>query len=378
VYVTSVGPPPRVYVYEETPLGPVEVGTIDLPSDSDPGSASFGEDGYLYVVDHAQQRIFVISPFSGRVVDTIGTPVVQFITGYIQLYHALVQAARATSAGALLDFGDGFSAGSVWSGLNFGMRLDMPDTITPNGGDLLITGKPAKGQIPDELLISDANNNQLVRVSDSATPSFLGTIGGLPGTPGLQPVRGIDVGPLNLNSDVLGIPVYPIYITIPDIGAFASAGPNGPWIQIPATGIGHPSQVGADCETIGISSFNPGVFTMFRKDEPKGSHCEELVEMRVKSSVAGTFSGKLEAFVDGTARISASGGAPGEHREAYAAKKRKKLRLTAGRLTKFKFPLPAAVQAKLRAHKKVVVKVKIRLTSPAGETAKVIRKVKIR
>jgi hypothetical protein len=386
VFVTSVGPPPRVYIYREKPFVH-EVGFINLPEGTDPGAAAFGADGYLYVVDHTGERVLVIDPESGEVAQSLLTPPsVQFVTGYVQLYHLTMQAARA-----VLDFGDSFSAGSIWYGSGFQQRLMMSDTITPNGGDLLTDiAKPSKGQISDELLIADAENNQLVRVSDSDTPAVLGTIGGLPGNPGLQPPRDLDINPLNLNTDVSGPALHPIYVPFPDLGVFESAGPNGPWIQIPSANIGRPTQVDSDCETVGATSFSQNLVTFFKQDQPKGSHCEDLVELLILAAPKQTtgeslgiqFALGIKAYVQAHGKLDILGGGGGARKQGASAteakSKAKKVRLTAGRVTKVKLKLPSSVSAAVRAHRNATFKIRLRLTSPTGERAKVIRRIRAR
>jgi hypothetical protein len=367
-YVTSVGPPPRVYLYDTETLA--ELGHVDLPADADPGSIDWGSDGYLYVIDHAQKRIFRICPECGDVQESRYLAAVHFATGYLDLYEA---------GPTLLDFGDSFSAGSLWIGAGFETRIDMPDTITPNGGDILNdTGKPKNGWIQDEMLVADANNNHLLRFSDAATPSLLGTIA-LPGNPGLQPPRDVDVNPLNLNSNVSASAIHQVFVAFPDLGLYESIGPNGPWSQIPATNIGRPTQVASDCETIGATSFSQNQVTFFRQNEPKGSHCEDLVELVLYGGASsGQFKAGLKAFVDANAGVRVIGGAPGEHGQAYEAKKLKKVKLTAGKVSKFKLALPAAIQSRLRSHRTVIFRAKIKLTSPTGQTAKVTRRIRVR
>ena len=372
VYVTSVGPPPRVYLYDGNDF--VAKGAIDLPSDAEPGAIAFGPDGYLYVVDHAKDRIFRICPDCGDVTEITFPSSVQFITDYIDGYR---------SGPTLLDFGDSFSAGFLWFGGGFSMKVPMPDTITPNGGDILNdTAKPRQGRIQDEILMADAENNQIVRIGDTPTPAFLGTIHGLPGNPGLQPPRDLDVNPLNLNPSVSGPAIHPIFVAFPDLGILESLGPNGPWIQIQASGIGRPTQVSSDCTTIGATSFSQNLVTFFKQDEPKGSHCEDFVELLVKSlggtTDAPVMGGSVKSYVDGKALIGV--GYAEEHgRTAFSAKARMtKAKLTAGKLSKFKLRLPSAVGGELRRKHRAVVKVRIKIKAPTGQTTKVVRRVRIK
>ncbi len=369
-YVTSVGPPPRIYRYDIRGEIPFEVGFTDLPAGTDPGSIDWGADGYLYVVDHAHDRIFRVCPECGDVQEAFHLPMASFITEFLDLYQAGPTA---------LDFGDSFSAGGIWIGAGLETRIPLPDTITPNGGDILNdVGKVKKGRIQDELLFADANNNQVVRMSDTPVPGFLGTIGGLPGTPGIQPPRDLDVNPLNLNPNVNGAAIHPIFVPLPDLGLYESLGPNGPWMQVPATGIGRPTQVGSDCDTVGITSFSQNLVTFFKQDEPKGSHCEDFVELLLQpeSGTPLTLAGALKAYSDGKGRINLLPGL--KDFSASTAKSKKKLKLTAGRVTKFRAKLPAAVIGKLRRKGKAVVTVRVKLTNSLGQTARVSRGVRIR
>lgn len=373
VWVSSVGPPPRLYFFDENSFL-LPKGFIDLPADADPGSMEIGPDGYLYVIDHGKDRIFKICPDCGGIIDVITDPAgVSFLTGYINGYLL---------GPTVLDFGNSFGPGSVWFGPNFGMQWVLPDTITPNGGDILPdVARASNGRVQDEILFADADHNTIIRLSDSLPPRLLGTIGGLPGNPGIQPPRDLDVNPLNLNPNVLGPAIHPIFIPFPDLGIYTSIGPNGPWTHIPATGIDRPTQIASDCTTVGATSFNANLLTVFRIDPPKGSHCEDFVELllRPESGTPITLAGALKAYVDGSARLHASGGAPGEHGQAYEARKKgKKLKLTAGKLTRFKVNLPSSVQARLRTHHKVIVRVKIRVTNRLGQKATVTRRVRIR
>jgi hypothetical protein len=369
-WVSSVGPPPRLYAFSTTDFSPQ--GYINLPADSDPGSMAFGPDGYLYVIDHAHKRVFQVCTECGDFNVITFTSNVDFLTDYIDGYR---------SGPMLLDFGNGFSAGSIWSGAGFMSRFLLPDTITPNGGEILPdTAKPAKGRIPDEILIADAENNHLVGISDTPTPAVLGTISVLPGNPGLQPPRDVTVNPLNLNPNVAGPAIHPIYVAFPDLGIYESAGPTGPWTQIPATGIGRPTQVASDCDTVGATSFSQNLVTFFDVTQPKGSHCEDFVELLLKpgSGAPLTLAGGLEAYVTGGGKIEAVLGGSARSASAAESKSRKKLRFTAGKVTKFKIKLPSAVAAVLRNKHKAIITVKIKVTGRTGQKATVIRRVRIR
>jgi hypothetical protein len=369
-WVSSVGPPPRLYAFSTTDFTPR--GYISLPADSEPGSMAFGPDGYLYVIDHAHKRVFQVCTECGDFNVITFTSDVNFLTDYIDGYR---------SGPMLLDFGNSFSAGSIWSGAGFMSRILLPDTITPNGGGILPDiAKAAKGRISDELLIADAENNHLVGISDTPTPTVLGTISVLPGNPGLQPPRDVDVNPLNLNPNVGGPAIHPIYVAFPDLGLYESAGPTGPWIQIPTSNIGRPTQVASDCDTVGATSFSQNLVTFFDVTQPKGSHCEDFVELLLKpgSGAPRTFAGGLEAYVTGGGKIEAVLGGSARSASAAESKSRKKLRLTAGKVTKFKIKLPSGVAAALRNKHKAIITVKIKVTGRTGQKATVIRRVRIR
>src|SRR5688500_11529915 len=72
VYVSNVGPPPRIYVFDEDSGGLLDF--FDLPSDADPGAIAFDPDGYLWVVDNTHNRTFIIDVETGQIVDTLAIP----------------------------------------------------------------------------------------------------------------------------------------------------------------------------------------------------------------------------------------------------------------------------------------------------------------
>jgi hypothetical protein len=372
IWVSSAGSPPGIDIFHGQASHPYK--GVALPSDSEPGAIAWGPDDYVYVIDNAKKRVFKICPDCGSV-DVITDPAsVNFLTDYVNGYRA---------GPMLLDFGNSFGAGSIWFGPGFGMSLMMPDTITPNGGDILPDiAKPRKGRIVDQILIADAENNHLVRVSDTLPPTVIGTIGGLPGTGIFQVIRDVDVNPLNLNPNVTAPAIHPVFIANPQLGGiFMSLSPSGPWSEVPGTGVGQPAQVASDCDTLGATSFGQNLVTWWRIDPPKDSHCEDFVELLLspKSGAPLTFAGQLKAYVDGGGQLEAIfGKAAKQSASAIAAKKGKRLSLTAGKLTKFKLPLPSGLAAALRSNHKAVFTVKIHVTSPTGRSATVARHVRIK
>jgi DNA-binding beta-propeller fold protein YncE len=385
-WVARVGPPPAVVRFHRTSLGlwvPAEV--IDLPSLADPTDLYFSPvDGKLIVVDAEKNgRLIVVCIRCHVVVDTVSLDsAVKFPTAVINGFKANV----------LTDFGDGTSAGSLWSGPRFATRLPLPDTITPSGIALLAgVGRVVNDRIPSQFLIIDANNNKLVRFSDASTPALLGTVPGPPGASGLKPPRDVAVDPLNLAS-LSGAAIHPILVPDPDLGnVFWEAPLGGTWHAISATPLGRPARVAASCNALAVTDFTNGTVSFFKQTPPRQAHCEDLLELLVEGgaplselalgmkALADAQKGRVSLwFTTPSPKARNAGGAVLARRISAPAKR---VRLRAGRVThvqlRFSRQSLAAIRAALRRSHRLFGTIAVRVTGAGGETATVSRQIRL-
>jgi hypothetical protein len=392
VWITQVGPPPAIQVWHVNEDGSADFEhLIPLPSDSDPGDIYYDyEDDVFVVQDHARNRYFEVCPECGSVREFPLIQHIDFASGAQYGFHSWV----------MTDFGNGTSAGSLLYGDNFTSKLQFGDTITPNGVSLL-TGlsKIAGSQIPSQYVVIDAQNNDVINVSDTPTPQVLGSEPGPPGASGLKPPRDIDVDPVNLNPDPLGVARHLVLVPVPDLGnVYASLNGTGPWQPISSTPFGRPTRVASSCEAIGVTDFTNNVVTIFNEKPPKTSECEGLADLIIGSGGGGaplTDNGKfvigLKAYAD------ANGGAKadfnaflGQHRRLARAATldrkvstgTKKVKLRAGRITRLKLKLSrsarSAVFAALQRRHKVTGKLTLRVKTPSGRKFKLSQGIRIR
>jgi hypothetical protein len=392
VWITQVGPPPGIQVWHENADGSVTFEHfIPLPSDSDPGDIYYDYQGDEFIVqDHAQNRHFHVNPESGTVGVHVLPGSVQFATGLQYGFHSWV----------MTDFGNGTSAGSLLYGPDFGSKLQFGDLIAPNGVALL-TGlaKIKAAQIPSEYVVIDAENNDVINVSDTATPAVTGSEPGPPGAGGLKPPRDIAVDPVNLNPDPFGVARHLVLVPVPDLGnVYASLNGTGPWQPISSTPFGRPTRVAATCDTIGVTDFTNNVVTLFNEKPPKNSQCEDIVDLIIGGGSgapltnAGKFAVSMKSFVDGNGNMQADFNAfLTQHRLLRGSSSRlarkastgnRKVRLQAGRVTKVNLKLGrrarAAVFAALQHRHRLKGTLTLRLKTPSGRKVKLSKPIRIR
>ena len=249
------------------------------------------------------------------------------------------------------------------------------------------------GRIPSLFLVIDANNNDLIKVSDAATPQVLGTEPGPPGAGGLKPPRDVATDPVNLTTNPFGPATHLVLVPVPDLGnVFASRNGTGTWQPISSTPFGRPTRVAASCDTIAPTDFTNNKVTFFNEKPPKDSSCEDAFDIVASGAPltdAGRFAVALKAYADAHGGMKADFNAfLTQHRLARPALARKastgtrKVKLVAGRVTRVKLKLSgrarAAVFAALAHRHRLNGKLTLRLKTPSGRTVKVTSPIRIR
>jgi hypothetical protein len=396
-YVLSKGPPPSVMKYRRQLNGPwVLEDQLELPPGSDPQNidarrAPSGLLVGLVVTDPGRRKILNIDPKNFAIATELDfPPAFGFPTGIADGFETEVAA----------DFGlvtlTTSQPGSLWfPGPDFSSRLPFGDSIHPNGVSLLPdTAKPQKGVIQSDFLIVDAGNGSLLRVDDATIPSLIETLPGPPGAGGLNPPRDVAVVPLNLNPNPNQAGIYPIYVPVPQLDqVFQSPGPGGPWAPLFPQPIEAPVRADASCDSLAVTRFNDNLVDIFALQAPKGSICAEIAQLFAKGAV--TKGGKLpvevKAYLTATAAklraiftgggSSKSAGASGASASAVRSRA-KKVDLEAGTVDKVKVqfsPGAIAILAEaLQNRGRLKGKLKLEVTSPAGEKTTVTQPIVLR
>jgi hypothetical protein len=376
-YVITKDPSPRIVLYHINGDGFWEFEDfIALGAGADPSFIDWTWDGYLVVGDDNSERYLFYDDETGEFVgsEPYGASV-QFLTGLAQGFYGEISA----------DFGDGFSAGSLWYGPGFGMELVMPDTRTPNGIELLpdppktldvmSADASAAKRLRSVLLVIDANNSKILRVRDAATPSLGGTLPGPPGASGIKPPRDIAVGALNFRSDDDKPAVYPVFVPVPALGqVFWSSGPSGPWHRVFDNPTGAPIRSDATCNQLAVTDFAADAVRILRLRAPRGSECEQLADVVAGGgSLARGFRLRVEPRVDAQARMRVRLGGIRSRAKSFA--------VTTGTIKTVRVRFsPGAVRrllAKLarRGHLRGIVKT--RFQNQNGETAVIKRGLRL-
>jgi hypothetical protein len=312
LYVTSRGDPPSLLVYRRVcpasrssqrdaatasgecanaPTVTGETGLFTLLSGDvlPPGTVAraleFGTDGYVWVLDDGNDLLYKFRPAILQIVGTFPLPADR-ANGLAFGYRtdALETAGNA-------DTGEPGSAffGQVPSlplGLSFG------DTRFPNGVDLLPgIGGLRNGRVPSAFLFYDAQNNDVLEVSDTAgVPGIVDASPGPPDASGATPGTDLDVTPFDVDPQKNGAGADPYLIPAPGQGQiYEATEPGKPYQPLLQTPTGRPVRVDTSCDPnqIAWADFTNDQVSVSKVDDPKRAQCDNFFDLIAFSAVAG-------------------------------------------------------------------------------------------
>jgi hypothetical protein len=293
-WVLVEGPPPRVFVVSDTYLAHT---AFDLPPGTDAQTIDYDQaTGRLIVADDAHGRFLYIDARTGELLaEQPFPPAFEYPTGTAEGY---VQPQVAA------DFGPPGSAGSLWFGEGFAGRLTFSGTIHPNGVALLPDAGDVEGDlIPSEFLVNDAENGNLIRVSDETSPTVTGTVEGPTDAGGTSPSRDVAVVPMNFaEPDEPG--VHPILMSVPALHqVYYQLGTGGTWapLLLNPDPEGRPVRVAVNCDLIVTTDFSKGVVSFYALEGvPHDAVCTEIANPFLASRISKAWKLKVDvkAYVD--------------------------------------------------------------------------------
>ncbi len=390
-WVLSRGVPPTIRHYEIHGDGRWEfIGDTNLGPTDDPTFIDWTEDGDLVVGDDEHGEYLFFDAGTGEYLGSepygVGT---EFLNGLANAFFASV----------VSDFGTDSEPGSLWIGSHrsFLMELAFGDQIHPNGVDLLPDYRKAKLRklIVSLILLIDAQNSDILELSDSADPQVLDTLPGPPGATGAFPPRDIVVFPINWQANDLKPARHVVGVPDPSLHRiYLSEGPDGPWALAYQKDLGRPVRMDANCKQAAATYFDADVVRIFRLRSPRGSECEELVDVVATGGGGSAFGLALKPYFDGSASTRISFALPGRDADdkrvgtsaARAATRvrtgAKSLKVTAGHIKHFRLRLsPRAARrlaAALSQYHHVGGTIKVRVRNHAGRKAVVKRRIRLR
>jgi hypothetical protein len=399
-YVISKGPPPRVIAYDVAPSDLpvwVEGQQVELPPGTDPQTIDYfsGEEGqsdFLVITDPGRRKFLYLDAVTLAILDERDFPPgFEYPGGTAEGFKTQVAA----------DFGlvtlNTSVPGSLWSPAPaFPSQLPFGDSIHPNGVDLLPdSDEPQDSEVPSEFLVIDAESSRLYEISDAVMPDIIGKVPVVPGAGGVNPPRDVAVSPLNLNPNPNEAGVHPIYIPVPNFGqVFQSADRFGPWSETLQKTTGRPVRVDASCDSIAFTDFSNDLVNIYAVQAPPGAVCVEIAQLFAKGAV--TEGGKLPVEVKASLYSTAAelraafkaGGGSGKSGRAGGASasavrsRAKKVDLEAGSVDKVKLKFSPGAIANLadalQDRGRLKGKLKLEVTSPAGEKTTVTQPIVLR
>ena len=275
------------------------------------------------------------------------------------------------------------------------MELPFGDQIHPNGVDLLPDYRKAKLRklIISRILLIDAQNNDILELSDSADPEVVEPCRP-PGATGALPPRDIVVFPINWEANdrkparhVVGVPdpsLHRIYL---------SEGPDGPWALAYQKDLGRPVRMDANCKQAAATYFDADVVRIFRLRSPRGPSAKSW---SMSSPPAGRqrlrpgAEALLRRLGEHADQLRAAGHDADDKRAGTGAARAaarvrtgaKSLKVTAGHIKHFKLGLsPRAARrlaAALSQYHHVGGTIKVRVRNHAGRKTVVKRPIRLR
>ena len=297
--------PPQLLIHDEE-IGQV-VHVSDLPPGTDPQTLDWDKEGNRFVVSDTANGRWLFLDVSGQVIGEQQFPLeFEYPTGGANGFEL---------EDVFADFGPPGSPGSLWYGGEFGNGLLMPGSAHPNGVDVLPdAGEPSTDQIVSkivaEFLVNDAENGDLIRVTDAATPSVIGTVEGPAGVGGVSPSRDVAVVPVLIDVSKSSA-VHPILMSVPALHqVFYQLGTNGEWLPLfsnpdPAA---RPVRLAVDCDSLVTTDFSNGLVTFYELEGvPKEAACTEIVRAHTGGRL--TKNGSLPLGLDLYADVGIEGSA---------------------------------------------------------------------